>query len=272
MAMDSRCWDGNWMADGHDGMFVHLSRDTFCDDEMEDFLEEQEEAGGKLQLDHEFLRIPVDADDENEWARIHMEILHPRKLVVASGVMHLCAQDSCPPQLRIQKIRPKEMEELLANKKKGNEEFAKKNFSKAIEYYDEALLFPQHLYVAPAEHVEQVVNVLSNKAECYLRLKQYEDAGDTATAALLLDNSHEKSRMRRAKAEMAISGASYLIQARVDLKEIVEQHYSSAGVKQAKQYLAELEGILAMEKRTFQTKNTKGQWDEYVRMLEALCW
>ena len=50
MAMDGRCWDGNWMADGHDGMFIHLASDTFCDEEMEDFLAEQEEAGGKLQL------------------------------------------------------------------------------------------------------------------------------------------------------------------------------------------------------------------------------
>mmetsp|Transcript_2872 Transcript_2872/g.6766 ORF Transcript_2872/g.6766 Transcript_2872/m.6766 type:complete len:102 (+) Transcript_2872:104-409(+) len=80
-------------------MFIGLSHDTFCDDEMEDFLEEQEESDGKSQLEHEFLKIPMDGD-EKEWARMHMEILHPRKLVVAAGVMHLWVQNSCPPQIR----------------------------------------------------------------------------------------------------------------------------------------------------------------------------
>ena len=239
---------------------------------MEEFLEDQEAADGKLQFEHEFLKIPENADDEQEWARIHMEILHPRKLVVASGVMHLCAQNSCPPQLRIRQIPPEEMKELLAKKVSGNEEFAKQNYIEAIEFYNEALDFLEHFYVAPAEQVEQVVNVLSNKAECHLRLKQYEDAADVATAALLLDNSHDKSRLRRAKAEMAIAGASYLIQARVDLKEIVEQHHSIAGVRQAKEFLSELEEILAMEKRTFESQHPEGDWDQYVRMLEATCW
>mmetsp|Transcript_2872 Transcript_2872/g.6765 ORF Transcript_2872/g.6765 Transcript_2872/m.6765 type:complete len:114 (+) Transcript_2872:477-818(+) len=113
--------------------------------------------------------------------------------------------------------------------------------------------------------MQQVANVLSNKAECYLRLKQHEDAGDAATAALLLDNSHEKSRMRRAKAEMAIAGASYLIQAQVDLQEIVDERHSSTGVKQAKQ-------ILTMEKSIFQKANPDGDWRLYIRMIKATCW
>ncbi|KAL3930144.1 MAG: hypothetical protein SGBAC_011890 [Bacillariaceae sp.] len=271
MTMDGRCWDGNWMTDGHDGMFIDLSRDSFCDDEMDDFLEEQEESDSQLQMEHEFLKIPMDGD-ENQWARIHMEILHPRNLVVAAGVMRLCAQDSCPSQIRIQKIHPKEMKGLLASKKRGNEEFSKQNYATAIEYYDDALMFSEALYVAPADEVQQVVNVLSNQAECHLRLKQYEDAGNAATAALLLDNSHEKSRMRRAKAEMAIAGSSFLIQAQVDLQEIVDENHSSTGVKQAKQYLEELEEIITMEKTLFQKTNPDGDWALYVRMFKATCW
>jgi len=149
---------------------------------------------------------------------------------------------------------------------------SKQNYSKAVEHYDDALLFPEALYVAPADDMQQVANVLSNKAECYLRLKQHEDAGDAATAALLLDNSHEKSRMRRAKAEMAIAGASYLIQAQVDLQEIVDERHSSTGVKQAKQYQEELEEILTMEKSIFQKANPDGDWRLYIRMIKATCW
>lgn len=273
-ARDGRCWDLNWMVAGLDGMFIDLDMDDFVENEMLEFEDNQEVAGGSLIKEHEFLNLEtMMGGDEDAYARLHMEVIKPRKLRIADGVSRRIAEGSCPPRIRIRSLSKAEMDLLLEAKQKGNEAFCKEDYGKALEYYDEALSFVGlNLFVAPEKQVEQVVNILSNQAECYLRLKRFQDAGKAATNALLFINGHEKSRLRRAKAALAIAGTTYLIQAQVDLEEIVTENYSKAGVAQAKEYLEEMKDILALEQNTFKKRHPDTDWDFYVRLLISKCW
>ena len=272
MAQDDRCWDGNWMTSGLNLMFVGLTSDDFCQNQMTEFLDEKEDGGGVLQEEHEFLTLPLDGD-EDAWAKMHIRILRPRQLHLAGGAIRSFTDGTCPPRIRIRKLNSKEMEELLEHKKLGNQAFSSKEFETAIEHYDDALIVvPLEMFVAPVEQINTIVSVLSNKAECELRLKRYEDAGCTATDALMFDNNHEKSRLRRAKAELAIAGLPHLVQAQVDLQEIVENLYSKAGVKEAKELLNQLDEILDMEKKCKLNQNPDFDYDFYVRMLKSRCW
>ena len=97
-----------------------------------------------------------------------------------------------------------------------------------------------------------------------------QDAGKLATDALLLDNGHEKSRMRRVKANIA--GTSYLVQAQVDLEEILNKTGTAAGVKEAKDYLNQLKELLENEKKTYRQNTPDGDWELFVDRMRAPCW
>jgi len=294
MAQDDRCWDGNWSCMGLGGMFV-VFEDVESLERMEwaGFLEEQQlqqqqektsntgkASSSPLNVHDEFVNLDISSDDQEGWARLHMEVLRPRGLHIASGVMRRVAEGSCPKRIRIRTLDTSSFEELLQHKQAGNKAFSEHRYEEAIERYDEALLLvDSSSFVAPKKQIEQIVNVLSNQAECYLRLKKFKAAGQAATDALLFENGHEKSRMRRAKAALAIAGAPYLLQAQVDLEEIAndeegqQQQHSRAGVKQAKEYLEQLEEVLEMEKTTLLEKHGSDyDWDLYVRMMKAKCW
>jgi tetratricopeptide (TPR) repeat protein len=275
MARDDRAWDGNWSSAGLSAMFVELQNPYFEEEQWEDFLEEQKEISS-LRAEEEFINLDIPGEDEESWARLHMQVLHPRGLVIASLVMRRVAEGICPKRIRIRKMDDTEFNELMEHKKAGNEAFSKKRYKEAIEKYEEALLMADSSFVAPKSQMDQIVTVISNQAECYLRLKKYKDAGQTATDALLLDSGHAKSRMRRAKAELAIAGASHLLQAQIDLEEIVNNdgdQKSREGIKQAKEYLEQLDEILQMEKTALLEKHGSDyDWDLYVRMMKSKCW
>jgi len=276
MVEDDRCWDGNWLADGCIGMFIRLSEENFCEEELELYLEEQKEKGERLSTSNHrfkdaFVFLPTEGD-ELGWTRLKDQILKPRKLHVANGVIRMFLHGGCPPRIRIQKLEPEEMEELLDQKKLGNQAFSNHEYEKAIQHYEEALLYSNDLYVAPIDQVDEIVNILSNQAECYLRLKNYKDAGKAATDALMFNSNHVKSRLRRAKAEIAITHVSYLAQAEVDLQNILTDHCSKGGVKQVKEYLTKVEGLLDTERKKFEKQKPDSDWDTYLRVLKSTCW
>jgi tetratricopeptide (TPR) repeat protein len=283
MAQDDRCWNGNWSSAGLCAMFVNLDSESLEKEEWEEFLAEQQlkekSKSPSLRVEDEFINLDIPGDDQESWARLHMRILQPRGLHIASGVVRRVVEDLCPTRIRIRKLDDEEFKELLEQKKAGNEAFSNKRYEEAIEKYDDALMLVDSLFVAPKSQVEQIVNVLSNQAECYLRLREYEDAGQAATDALMFDDGHGKSRMRRAKAALAIAGSSYLIQAQVDLEAIVndeegqDNNISRPGSKQAKDYLEQLEEMWHMEKTTLLEKHGSDyDWDLYVGMMKAKCW
>jgi len=284
---DEGCMDGNWRADGLGGMFLKFNRDRFCDDELEE-IEAEETAAAQQEgsndaiglavshtriMEHEFLTLPTGGDEQG-WARLHIEIIKPRQLHIADFIARRFAEGNYHPRIRIRRLSAEDMENLLTHKKYGNDAFIKKEYAEAVQHYNHALRTIDHtpLFVAPLDQIKEVVNVLSNQAECYLRLKKFRDAGNVATMALMFDNSHEKSRMRRAKAELAIAGDSYLIQAQADLQEIMDNQTTKPGVKEAKDFLEQLDELLRMAKRTFEEKNSDGDWELYVRMVTERCW
>ena len=273
--------DGNWRADGLGGMFLKFNRDMFCDDELEEFETEEKTREHSTSAvisaprirEHEFLTLPTDGEEQG-WARLQIEIIKPRQLHIADFIARRFAEGNCHPRIRIRRISDQGMKELLAHKKNGNDAFVRKEYGEAVQHYNDALRTVHHipLFVAPLEQIKEVVNVLSNQAECYIRLKKFKDAGNVATMALMFDNSHEKSRMRRAKAALAIAGDSYLIQAQVDLQEIMDNQTTKAGVKEARDFLEQLDELVAMAKKTFEEKNPDGDWDLYVRIVKERCW
>ena len=187
------------------------------------------------------------------------EKLNERNLHLADGVLRRLVERCCPSRVPIRRLDEEiTMKQIMEYKLKGNNHFLRHEFREAIDYYNDALscihcergehLHLQHLFVAPIHQIQQIVNVLSNKAECLLRKYKYEDAAEVATEALIFMNDHVKSRIRRAKATMEIGkydryelssrggnnndgntstrytcmdGVAYLIQAKYDLDEVL---------------------------------------------------
>jgi len=93
--------------------------------------------------------------------------------------------------------------QILQAKRRGNDMFRKGNYERALEIYGRTHDMDRHfhlgLFLAGEQRAEKV-NILSNEAECYLRLRKYTQAEMKATDALTLDKRHEKSLVRRAKA------------------------------------------------------------------------
>lgn len=92
---------------------------------------------------------------------------------------------------------------MLHQKEKGKRSFFRGQFKSALDSYKKAEELMggdiSGIYLVPFQRTE-MVTILSNQAECYLRLKKYEDAIIQATKALQLDRRHNKSLLRRAKA------------------------------------------------------------------------
>jgi|APSaa5957512535_1039671.scaffolds.fasta_scaffold96315_1 DnaJ homolog subfamily C member 7 len=79
-------------------------------------------------------------------------------------------------------------------KMQGNAFFLSLEYEKAIDCYDRC--FP---YIDDSDHNLKTI-VLSNKAQCYLKLKQYGKAFEEADAAIKVDPNHLKSIQRRGTA------------------------------------------------------------------------
>ena len=75
-------------------------------------------------------------------------------------------------------------------KQKGNKAFKKRDYEKALRRYQEAL-----------DEIPYLVPVLSNMAQCHLKLKNYDDAIEYCTRALFLKPTWVKAYSRRALAK-----------------------------------------------------------------------
>ena len=93
-------------------------------------------------------------------------------------------------------------------------------------------------------HRDEIVKILSNKSECLLRLKMYEEASWSATQALALDPKHEKSLVRNAKACLNVKNrtGSFVCQAYFQLRKVVA--INGDGAPEARKLLLEVTAIL----------------------------
>jgi hypothetical protein len=271
--------DGMWLADGYDGMMMGLSDDDFLEAEQEEFQEDQLASNGELIYSDEFVKFPPPEKIDESFGGS----MRSRKLSIADYVVRRLAEGLCPSRIRIQRIEESAMKGILEFKAKGNQAFASKDYEKAVEFYEDALMdinFPRKMYIAPEEQMSEVVTILSNKAECELRLRRYHETGDSATAALLFDGLHEKSRIRRAKAELALGkqkgeSAVIFMQATIDLEEVLRNDSGSrtdAGIKTARTLLKDANHYLKIAKDEFQQKNPDADWDLWSRHMRSTCY
>lgn len=215
---------------------------------------------------------------------------------MADGVLRRLVEGCCPPRIRIRRLdKSTTMATLIDLKRKGNDHFGRGEFRQAIDCYDEALeSIPEDcrdgLFVVPGHQIEEIVNLLSNKAECLLRRARYKEAAETATEALIFCEDHEKSRLRRARAGLEIGrydryeatsrgdnggmvGVAYLIQARHDLTEVLNHPESTPGGREAsKKVLSKVEKVLVGAKKMVLDKNPEEEWDMSVLKIVSRCW
>eukprot|EP00980_Cylindrotheca_fusiformis_P017576 scaffold5517_cov135-Cylindrotheca_fusiformis.AAC.6 len=90
---------------------------------------------------------------------------------------------------------------VQSEREKGNRNFQRGQYNSALRSYlsAEKLIGVPGMYLIP-EQRDELVKILSNQAECYLRMMKYAAARDAANAALVLDKNHMKSLLRRGKA------------------------------------------------------------------------
>jgi hypothetical protein len=136
---------------------------------------------------------------------------------------------------------------MLTQKKKGNRDFSRGQYKSALDSYLEAEKSlggaVSGFYLVPHQRAE-LVQILSNQAECYLRMQKYDDAILQATEALQLDKRHQKSLLRRAKASfygaerLQVLNSVVAAQATEDLQLIIEM--KSEGVEEAKSLMKDI--------------------------------
>lgn len=257
-------------------MMVDLTSKDFLVEQEEEWQWDVEMHGedSKLQREEEFVALDIDTVEKVVLS------LNDKDLCIASGVLRRVVEHICPPIIRITRVPKDEMSELVATKRKGNEHFVAGKYAEAIEIYDEALacVCCHKFYIAPTDQAEEVVNVLSNQAECHLRLRDYNDAAQTATDALIIDADHDKSRIRRAKAELSLykekeESLPYLVQARHDLKEVLKNPRASAVASEtARTLLDKADDFFEKERQKCAEGSPGSDFDMRVRSLDSVCW
>ena len=118
-------------------------------------------------------------------------------------------------------IDPDAFQKCLEAKERGNARFKEGCLEAALHEYDRALeQFGGAAGVG--EQAAEKAKILSNKAECFLRLRQWLPASEAATAALRLEPGNAKALFRRAKAGVAQGDGAAAQQAIDDLTRFLE--------------------------------------------------
>ena len=101
---------------------------------------------------------------------------------------------------QIEEIIEKDPAKALAAKVRGNEFFARQNYTAAIEEYTQAIELCPSGADASDENKEQLSIYFSNRAACHLMLAAYDATVADCTASLELQPNNPKPLGRRAKA------------------------------------------------------------------------
>ena len=100
------------------------------------------------------------------------------------------------------------MEDASVLRGKGNESFQEGRLKPAAHFYTRALMCPA---IRPMDRKA----CLSNRAEFFLRLEQWEDAESDCRDVLILEHGHVKAKFRLAKA-LLHTGLSAMATAHID--------------------------------------------------------
>lgn len=285
-------FDGMWPYTGYGGMMVRLA---------EEFVKSRQETSSETNPQEDddenenFVSLKdVDTIDEASIFRIRVR-LDKNCLHMADGVLRRFVEGCCPPKIKITRLDEETtMKTILGLKQEGNRHFVEKGYREAIDCYDAALEsvpsdLRDKLHVAPKHQITELLNILSNKAECLLRKAKYEEAAEASTEALIFDARHEKSRLRRAKASLEIGmysrfeatsrgdqtmiGVAYLVQARHDLHDILEYPDGTEGGRAAaKKVLVKVDKLLAGARNKVLEKDPNTAWDMSIIKILTQCW
>lgn len=174
-------------------------------------------------------------------------------------------EDSC-----ILRVNEQAFARILNLKKQGNHAFCTGDYARALEYYHETHWqhshFQEGVFLDGQQRTEKV-NILSNQAECHLRLGQHAEAQMDATQALVLDKRHVKSLIRRAKAtyrgyvlddceftSMKVNPIA-AAQAQQDLEKVIRM--GGQGVEEAKKLHETIDATLQKELDRVRPKGKK---------------
>ena len=283
---DGFAFDGMWPFTGFGGMMVRLA-EQYVASQQNKVNENDDENEAFLVLGY------IDPSDETAISLIQ-ENLDERGLRMADGVLRRIVEGCCPPKLEITRLGKATMEKIRSLKKEGNQHFMEKGYREAIDCYDFALeSIPidrrDKLYVVPKDQLDEIVGILSNKSECLLRKLKYEEAAEASTEALIFDNGHQKSRFRRAKASLEIgmydryeatsrgdgtmTGVAYLVQAKYDLSDILENPESTpGGCRAARKIITKVDKLLAGARKKVLSKDPDAEWDMTILKIKSRCW
>ncbi|CAK73808.1 unnamed protein product (macronuclear) [Paramecium tetraurelia] len=87
--------------------------------------------------------------------------------------------------------------QVILNKEQANELFKLQEFQKAIEKYTDCIQELNQKQSLNEEELEQLVIIYSNRAQCQLKLLDYNQALLDCNKALSLNSNHQKSLLRR---------------------------------------------------------------------------
>jgi tetratricopeptide (TPR) repeat protein len=108
---------------------------------------------------------------------------------------------------RARQLPRDDFDAMLQQKEKGRRAFYRGQYKTAFDFYRRAEEIMggdvSGMYLVPLQRAE-MVTILSNQAECLLRMRKYENAVMQATKALQLDRRHNKSLLRRARATISL--------------------------------------------------------------------
>lgn len=184
---------------------------------------------------------------EEEGKRAWVETMNKRLVKEAGG--------------RGRQVAPEDYEAMMQLKDKGKRAFQRGQYKTALDCYIKAEELMggdiTGMFLVPHQRAE-MVTLLSNQAECYLRLKKYEESIVQATKALQLDKRHSKSLLRRARASIHGSDqfgsdlvtSMAVASAAEDLQAII--HMKGEGIEEAESLMDEMEKKLDMTSETSQ--------------------
>jgi len=120
--------------------------------------------------------------------------------------------------------------EVAELKRSGNNQFAERDFQKALDTYDKAVkMLPE----ASAEKAD----ILSNKAACYIQMKRFKEAVRECSAALTSSPGFSKALTRRSR---AYESQGLFKQALTDIQQVNRTDVASAETKESEKRLKDL--------------------------------
>ena len=114
------------------------------------------------------------------------------------GFCRLCSPDL--PAEDVSRLDEDTFAIAMSHKAEGNAAFGSQTFGAAVEAYEAALGVYGDRGGARGSQRDEKVKLMSNLAECRLKLERWEDAAAAASEALALDPAHAKSLVCRSKA------------------------------------------------------------------------